>query len=153
MKPLTERQRAVLAYVRDYMAQHRVAPSIGNIANALAISSTSSVSYTLVSLRQRDYLLYEPSLARSLALTHNGLKAIAGVQEVEREKKPAAPAKAAHVPTRQQAQKARKRTGIRYVAVCGGDVVQLGMVGNIDALRGVVDVLRAAGYEMAEVAL
>lgn len=152
MKPLTERQRHVLAYIRDYMAQHRVAPSMTNICHALAINSTSSVRYTLVALRGLDYLLYEPTLARSLALTDAGRKAIVQVAEVERAKKPAAPAKAAQVATRQQAQKARQRTGSRYVAICGDDIVQLGMVGKIDVLRGILDVLTSAGYQVMEVA-
>src|SRR5690554_828546 len=56
MEPLTERQRAVLDFVVEYIRVHRFPPTVREIGRALGIRSTNGVSDHLKALERKGYL-------------------------------------------------------------------------------------------------
>lgn len=53
---LTERQLAILTYVRGYLAQHGKSPTMREIRDSTGTSSTSIVAYNLRHLERRGLL-------------------------------------------------------------------------------------------------
>ena len=69
MRPrLTERQNQVYEYVRTYVRKHRKPPTLKEIGDDLAISSTNGVHKLVTALVQKGYLRRKPNEARGLAL-------------------------------------------------------------------------------------
>jgi repressor LexA len=69
LKPLTKRQRALLEYIRTYVAENRFSPSMREMMTACEISSTSVVSYNLRLLEADGYLTRAHKTARTMTLT------------------------------------------------------------------------------------
>ena len=65
---LTERQNQVYEYVRAHVRAHGKPPTLKEIGQALAISSTNGVHKLLTALEQKGYLRRTPKESRGLTL-------------------------------------------------------------------------------------
>ena len=65
---LTERQNEAFEFVRSYMRDHQMPPTIKEIGQALGISSTNGVAKHLVALEKKGYISRRPRAARGLSL-------------------------------------------------------------------------------------
>jgi repressor LexA len=69
---LTERQKAILAFIRRFIGDHGYPPSIREIMTALGVSSTSVVNYNLNVLARLGYITRNKELARGIRLEEKG---------------------------------------------------------------------------------
>lgn len=65
---LTVAQADALAFIKAYIAEHGVSPSIEEMRVALGYASNSYIHRLVVSLEQRGYVTRRARLARSLSL-------------------------------------------------------------------------------------
>lgn len=65
---LSEKQREILEFIREYVEENGYAPSIREIALSVGISSTSVVSYNLRKLEELGYLSRDRMVSRGLKL-------------------------------------------------------------------------------------
>lgn len=72
MKKLSEKQQAIIRFVREYMDRKDRPPSIREIQEACNISSTSVVDYNLRQLEQRGYLRRDREVSRGIELLEEG---------------------------------------------------------------------------------
>lgn len=68
MRPLTERQREVLAFVEDFCGRQGYPPTVREVAAHFAIQPRAAVDH-LAALKKKGYLHREPGLSRGLALS------------------------------------------------------------------------------------
>ena len=68
-KLLSERQKNILAYIEEYVAEYGRPPTIREIGSAVKISSTSVVNYNLTKLKERGLLERDAEVSRGLRLT------------------------------------------------------------------------------------
>ena len=68
-KGLSERQKNILAYIQEYVAEFGRPPTIREIGSAVNISSTSVVNYNLTKLKERGLLERDAEVSRGLRLT------------------------------------------------------------------------------------
>ena len=68
-KGLSERQKNILAYIQEYVAEFGRPPTIREIGSAVDISSTSVVNYNLTKLKERGLLERDAEVSRGLRLT------------------------------------------------------------------------------------
>lgn len=68
MKKLSERQQAVLDYIAAFLDQNDYPPTIRDIKNELAISSTSVVDYNLKVLEERNLIRRNRNISRGIEL-------------------------------------------------------------------------------------
>jgi len=66
---LSERQQAILAFVRRYVHEHGYPPTFRELGAACGISSTSAVDYNLRVLERQGRLSLTGNIARSIQLT------------------------------------------------------------------------------------
>jgi repressor LexA len=79
-KPLSEKQKAILKFMQDFIEQHHFPPTIRDICNATGIKSTSVVNYNLNKLVSAGLLQRSQRKSRGLRL-----KERADAQKVSRE--------------------------------------------------------------------
>ncbi|PJF26200.1 MAG: repressor LexA, partial [Phototrophicales bacterium] len=79
-KPLSEKQKAILKFMQDFIEQHRFPPTIRDICNATGIKSTSVVNYNLNKLVSAGLLQRSQRKSRGLRL-----KERADAQKVSRQ--------------------------------------------------------------------
>ena len=77
MKGLSEKQRAVLRFIREFIEENEYAPSFREIARAFGLKSLSTIHKHIQSLIRKGHLEMEERGARSLALPKSGEKLIA----------------------------------------------------------------------------
>lgn len=65
---LSERQRAILAFIREFSDEHGYPPSIREIGQAVGISSTSVVDYNLRVLEASGFIRRDREVSRGLEL-------------------------------------------------------------------------------------
>ena len=70
---LSDRQKKILVYVDEYMAEHGRPPTIREIGSATDISSTSVVNYNLTKLTEKGFIKREAEVSRGLSLTESAL--------------------------------------------------------------------------------
>lgn len=68
MRPISEKQRQILAYIRECTAQQGYPPSVREIAAAVGLRSPSSVHAHLKHLRELGYLEQEDGKTRTVKL-------------------------------------------------------------------------------------
>ncbi|MCA9916384.1 MAG: transcriptional repressor LexA [Anaerolineales bacterium] len=68
-KGLSDRQKNILAYIQEYVAEFGRPPTIREIGSAVNISSTSVVNYNLTKLKERGLLERDADVSRGLRLT------------------------------------------------------------------------------------
>jgi repressor LexA len=66
--PLTDRQTAVLDYIREHLAAHGVCPSIPEIQEAFGLASPNGVAKHLQALAEKDALILTPGRHRGIRL-------------------------------------------------------------------------------------
>src|SRR5438128_8428945 len=69
MRSLSERQRQMLVFIREFVEHHGYPPSIREIGDRVGISSTSVVDYNLRVLERDGYLRRDREVSRGLELT------------------------------------------------------------------------------------
>ncbi len=79
-KPLSERQKSILAYIQSYVAEHGRPPTIREIGSAVGITSTSVVNYNLTRLKEMGLLERDADVSRGLRLTGELAQAVGSVQ-------------------------------------------------------------------------
>jgi repressor LexA len=67
-RELSERQRAILEFIREYTEEHGYPPSIREIGQAVGISSTSVVDYNLRILEAEGHIRRDREVSRGLGL-------------------------------------------------------------------------------------
>ncbi len=65
---LSERQRSILAFIREYTEEYGYPPTMREIGDSVGISSTSVVSYNLNILESKGYLARDREISRGLRL-------------------------------------------------------------------------------------
>jgi len=68
MKRLTDRQQAILAYVR-LRVKRGLPPTIRDIMKIFGIKSTNAVRLHLIALERKGFIRRSPGLARGIELT------------------------------------------------------------------------------------
>lgn len=68
MEDLSSRQKAILTFIRSYTNEHGYPPSIREIGQEVAITSTSVVNYNLNVLQRKGYLERCKEISRGLRL-------------------------------------------------------------------------------------
>jgi len=91
---LTPRQRKVLEVIRDSVERRGYPPTVREIGEAVGLTSTSSVSYQLLTLQKKGFLRKDPSKPRAVDVRMPGDVAAAQDEADER----AAHPKPAYVP-------------------------------------------------------
>lgn len=66
MKKLSPRQQAILDFIGEFLDQNDYPPTIRDIQNRLAISSTSVVDYNLKVLEDRDFIRRNRNISRGI---------------------------------------------------------------------------------------
>ncbi|MFD1719320.1 transcriptional repressor LexA [Georgenia deserti] len=69
---LTERQRLVLATIRDAVATRGYPPSMREIGEAVGLTSPSSVKHQLGALERKGYLRRDPNRPRAMEVVQDG---------------------------------------------------------------------------------
>lgn len=69
MKPLTEQQEKILAFIKDFKITQDYYPSIRELQKAIGFKSTSSVTYQLNQLQEKGYIEKFKNKKRALVLT------------------------------------------------------------------------------------
>lgn len=70
MKSITERQKEILKFIQDFMAENKYAPSIREIGAACNIESTHGVTCHLQAIEKKGYITRKPNKARSIVLVN-----------------------------------------------------------------------------------
>jgi len=68
MRDLSRRQRAILTFIEDFLAENDYPPTIRDIQRELGISSTSVVDYNLKVLEQRNMIRRNRNISRGIEL-------------------------------------------------------------------------------------
>lgn len=71
-KPLSRRQREILAFLVQFECDHRYPPSIRDIVVGCGLTSTSVADYNLRALERTGHVQRSPHIARGLWLTEKG---------------------------------------------------------------------------------
>lgn len=67
-KPLTTRQKSVYEFIESYILQKGYGPTVREIAEAVHLSSPSTVHVHLKTLEEKGYIVRDPPKSRSIAL-------------------------------------------------------------------------------------
>ncbi|MDK9373395.1 LexA family transcriptional regulator [Lelliottia sp. V106_10] len=67
-KALTDRQRQVLAFVRQYLADFGIAPTNKEIASGMGFKSANAAQVHLRALQKKGYLSVRPNVSRGITL-------------------------------------------------------------------------------------
>jgi repressor LexA len=72
MKELSAKQSSILEFIQGFIAEHDYPPSIRQIQEACAISSTSVVDYNLRILEKQGYIRRDREVSRAIELLEPG---------------------------------------------------------------------------------
>ena len=78
MKSLTQKQRDILEFIRDFSEQNGMSPTIYEIADFFRIK-TSTAFFHLIALQKKKYI-FRSSKARSILLTKQSIRNLSGEQ-------------------------------------------------------------------------
>jgi repressor LexA len=67
-KDLSERQQKIIAFLREFINEHRFPPTIRQIGEEVGISSTSVVKYNLDALERKGYIERDREISRGIRL-------------------------------------------------------------------------------------
>jgi len=71
---LSERQKRIVAFIRDFVDDHQYPPTVRDIQTGCDVSSTSVVDYNLKKLQQMGYLKRRREVSRGIELVGEGLR-------------------------------------------------------------------------------
>ncbi len=83
MKPLTDRQQQVLAFVEEFCARQGYPPTVREVATHFGIQPRAAADH-LAACKRKGYLHREPGLSRGLSLSPRSLGAVVEVPVVGR---------------------------------------------------------------------
>jgi len=83
MKPLTDRQQAVLAFVEEFCGRQGYPPTVREVATHFGIQPRAAADH-LAACKRKGYLHREPGLSRGLSLSPRSLGAVVEVPVVGR---------------------------------------------------------------------
>jgi repressor LexA len=81
-KELSERQKGMLEFIREFIAENRFPPSIRQIGEEVGISSTSVVKYNLDALERKGYIERDREISRAIRLVDDMAGRMAEVIQV-----------------------------------------------------------------------
>jgi repressor LexA len=81
-KDLSDRQKGMLEFLRDFITDNRFPPTIREIGQEVGISSTSVVKYNLDALERKGYIERDPDISRGIRLVDDVLGRMAEVIQV-----------------------------------------------------------------------
>ena len=67
-RPMPEKQRQILAYVKQFIREHSYPPTVREIATGCNIASASTVTYHLTRLENSGHIARNPDIARSITV-------------------------------------------------------------------------------------
>jgi repressor LexA len=67
-KDLSDRQKRILGFIREFIEEHQFPPSIREIGENVGISSTSVVKYNLDALERKEMIERDPDISRGIRL-------------------------------------------------------------------------------------
>jgi repressor LexA len=73
---LTLREREILDVIRDWVERFGYPPSLRALANAVGLTSTSSVTYRLRALERKGYLRRDPNRPRAIGTPRGDTDAV-----------------------------------------------------------------------------
>src|SRR6266550_3091259 len=78
MLPLTKRQREILDYLNEFIAQHGYAPSLEEIGRRFGLSSLATVHKHLTNLQEKGFIKWAWNRSRSVEMvpTRSGGRAL-----------------------------------------------------------------------------
>lgn len=79
---LSERQKRILAFIRDSINRRQFPPTIREIGEKVGISSTSVVKYNLDALEKKGYIERKGDISRGIRLVEETLRQISDVIHV-----------------------------------------------------------------------
>jgi repressor LexA len=82
MKEITQRQKAVLQFISEYLGQFGYPPTFQEIADAFGIASKHGVVRHLEALERKGYISRSDTLARSIRIVHPQYQPPSGVVQV-----------------------------------------------------------------------
>lgn len=77
-KAISSRQRNILSFIQDFLAEKGYLPSIREILSGCNISSTSVVDYNLKRLEEKGYMKRERHISRGIGLSKSFFSAVPG---------------------------------------------------------------------------
>lgn len=81
-KELSERQKKILEFIRQFINEHHFPPTIREIGETVGISSTSVVKYNLDALQRRGYIERDREISRGLRLVQDAAEHLAEVIQI-----------------------------------------------------------------------
>ncbi len=79
---LSERQKRILGFIRDYLAERRFPPTIREIGESVGISSTSVVTYNLDALERKGLIVRDDEISRGIRLVEDAARRVASTIQV-----------------------------------------------------------------------
>ena len=70
-RQVSERQQAILEFIREFINEHQFPPTIRQIGERVGISSTSVVKYNLEALERKGYIERDPEISRGIRLVED----------------------------------------------------------------------------------
>lgn len=118
---LTNRQRTILAVIREAVDAHGYPPSVREIGDAVGLASPSSVAHQLRTLEQKGFLRRDPNRPRALEVRSVGESPAAGSLRRATPQRDGATEAAAHGRAGGEVAQAeeRSRPDARYVPLLG----------------------------------
>jgi len=81
-KELSDRQEAILEFIRGFISDHQFPPTIRQIGEDVGISSTSVVKYNLDALERKGYIERDREISRGIRLVEDLVGRMAEVIQV-----------------------------------------------------------------------
>ena len=72
MEELSQKQREVLEYIKEYIMKRSFPPSVREICEAVGLKSTSSVHAHLNKLEEKGYIKRDPAKPRTIEIVDEG---------------------------------------------------------------------------------
>ena len=70
--PLTDKQLALLHWIRRYISERGYAPSFADIAKEFCFASRNAAHGHVLALKRKGYLAHDPNVARSIREVADG---------------------------------------------------------------------------------
>jgi repressor LexA len=81
-RDLSERQKKILEFIREFIEENRFPPSIREIGETVGISSTSVVKYNLDALERKGFIQRDAEISRGMRLVEDLMDRAADVVRV-----------------------------------------------------------------------
>lgn len=96
MPPLTEKEKAVLAYIEDVLAERGISPSYQEIRDHFGFASFNSVQNYLKQLQNKEYILIPPHQKRAIQILRSSESVQKQVRSTREQAQKTAPERESH---------------------------------------------------------